>query len=202
MQFTNFVIFSTIFLIPCCEGTKKRQTRHFVEEVNQELACTGLQKDMKEMLFEWFVNGNKRKFKDEIILEILDTDIHHPAHIEPPMCETNPDTSITSTIADRSLCPFEMKLNYDEDREPKFLNEAKCLCRKSRGSSGSLCLPIKREVPILKKILCDPAKKRYEYVKAVQVITVGCHSVFPQSQRAEPWFKKFKKSLRLSITDI
>lgn len=55
---------------------------------------------------------------------------------------------------------LEFRLNHDENREPKFLSEAYCLCRKSRGISGSYCMPIKREVAVLKRILCDPVTKR------------------------------------------
>lgn len=66
------------------------------------------------------------------------------------------------------------------------------MCRKSRGSTGALCMPIRRDIPVLKRILCDPRTGRYEYVRAVQTITVGCHSVLPRSQRASPLYNHYR----------
>lgn len=56
----------------------------------------------------------------------------------------------------RSLCPWSWKSSYDEHREPKTLTEAFCLCRKSRGTLGAYCMPIRRQVAILRRSACDP----------------------------------------------
>uniref|UniRef100_A0A0M3IJ72 Interleukin-17 n=1 Tax=Ascaris lumbricoides TaxID=6252 RepID=A0A0M3IJ72_ASCLU len=91
------------------------------------------------------------------------------------------------------------RLNHDENREPKVLSEAYCLCRKSRGSSGALCMPIKRDIAVMKRILCDPTTGRYEYVRSLHTITVGCHSVLPRTQRARPLNKFYRSAFTIEI---
>lgn len=137
---------------------------------------------------------------------------------EPPICDRLPDTSADSTIMQRSLCPWEWRsvdlfchlassaslsltdvncrINRDENREPKLLSEAFCICRKSRGSTGALCMPIRREMPVLKRVLCDERTGRYEYVRAVQIVTVGCHSVLPRTERAAPIHAHYRTASR------
>uniref|UniRef100_A0A914CNS7 Interleukin-17 n=1 Tax=Acrobeloides nanus TaxID=290746 RepID=A0A914CNS7_9BILA len=119
--------------------------------------------DIKTQLLEWF---QEKAVTSPV--EVIDEDWIPPSP-EPEIC--------------RDL-PKKFRLNHDENREPKFLSEAYCLCRKSRGISGSYCMPIKREVAVLKRILCDPVTKRFEYIKSVQTITVGCHSVLPRTRNA------------------
>lgn len=54
-------------------------------------------------------------------------------------------------------------------------------------------MPIKRQVAVLKKLDCDEKTGLYEYVKAIQTITVGCHSVLPRSQKATSLVDHYKK---------
>ena len=73
------------------------------------------------------------------------------------LCAEPPATDLASTVMQRSLCPWSWRSSYDEHREPKTLTEAFCLCRKSRGtSSAAFCLPIRRQVAVLRRAGCDP----------------------------------------------
>ncbi|TKR61060.1 hypothetical protein L596_028224 [Steinernema carpocapsae] len=168
--------------------------------------CFELLEDIDKTKRTWFQFQTGLFIKDELLAwfkesvehegaETVDTDWVPPAP-EPQICYNSPDTSVESTVMQRSLCPWQWKLNHDENREPQILSEAFCLCRKSRGSTGSFCMPIKREVNVLRRILCDPATGRYEYIKAVQTITVGCHSVLPRTQRAAPLYRKSNREVK------
>lgn len=102
---------------------------------------------------------------------------------EADFCRETPSTAPDSKVMERALCPWEWRLNRDENREPKIISEAHCLCRQSRGSQHADCVPIKRDFPVLKRIFCDE-NGRYQYHRAYETVTVGCHSVMPRIQRA------------------
>uniref|UniRef100_A0A8R1Y052 Uncharacterized protein n=1 Tax=Onchocerca volvulus TaxID=6282 RepID=A0A8R1Y052_ONCVO len=144
-------------------------------------------------LFRWFTETSESE-----ILEIGDEDWNPPIP-ESSFCNTEPVTDINSTTMQRSLCPWQWKLNHDENREPKIISEAHCLCRHSRGSSGSFCMPIKRQIAVLKRIRCNPTTGYYEYSRALQTITVGCHSVLPRSQKASSLTKLYRKTNIIEI---
>ncbi|VDM39091.1 unnamed protein product [Toxocara canis] len=144
-------------------------------------------------LYEWFKDSS-----ENAAVEMIDTDWISPLE-ETEICNTPPETGSETSVMQRSLCPWQWRLNHDENREPKILSEAYCLCRKSRGSSGALCMPIKRDVVVLKRILCDPTTGRYEYIRAVQTVTVGCHSVLPRTQRAAPLNKFYRSAFTIDI---
>ncbi|KAK0410301.1 hypothetical protein QR680_005053 [Steinernema hermaphroditum] len=177
-----------LFLLCLCTSGVESARRHRSRHLHRiHPAC---QQSSKDELMAWF----KESVEHEST-EVIDTDWVPPAP-EPQICYEQPDTSVESTVMQRSLCPWQWKLNHDENREPQILSEAYCLCRKSRGNSGSFCMPIKREVNVLRKILCDPITGRYEYIKAVQTITVGCHSVLPRTQRATPIFRNSNREVK------
>ncbi|VDD92967.1 unnamed protein product [Enterobius vermicularis] len=139
----------------------------------------------KESVHEWL------KETSELAKDVVMEDEWKQVPLERDVCSKEPETGAGTTIMERSLCPWQWRVNRDEDREPKEILEAYCLCRKSRGNSGSLCTPIMREVAVLKKVLCDPVIRHYQYVKAIQTITVGCHSVLPRVELASP-FRYFR----------
>uniref|UniRef100_A0A914DJC3 Uncharacterized protein n=1 Tax=Acrobeloides nanus TaxID=290746 RepID=A0A914DJC3_9BILA len=114
--------------------------------------------DIKTQLLEWF---QEKAVTSPV--EVIDEDWIPPSP-EPEICRDLPKSQSESSVMQRALCPWQWK--------------------KSRGISGSYCMPIKREVAVLKRILCDPVTKRFEYIKSVQTITVGCHSVLPRTRNA------------------
>ncbi|CAD6193892.1 unnamed protein product [Caenorhabditis auriculariae] len=102
---------------------------------------------------------------------------------EPPICSKSPRAEGEASVMQRALCPWEAKVNYEETREPKMISESTCLCRKSRGSSGAFCVPIIRQVAVLRRVSCDLATGQWRYTRSTQSVTVGCHSVLPRTQR-------------------
>ncbi|CAJ0590137.1 unnamed protein product [Cylicocyclus nassatus] len=107
-----------------------------------------------------------------------------PPSTEPAICSESPRAEGDTTVMQRAMCPWESRVDFDETREPKMISEAVCLCRRSRGASGAFCLPIKREVAVLKRISCDLDTGYWRYERASLSVTVGCHSVLPRTQRA------------------
>ena len=69
-----------------------------------------------------------------------------------------------------SSCPHHYVLNYDENRRPKELVEAKCNCVNSTVSSR--CVPVKYYITVLRKNGCSG--NTFTYTEAVEPITVGC----------------------------
>lgn len=111
--------------------------------------------------------------------------------MEPEICRLEPSVDTDSDIMERALCPWEWKLNRDENREPKIISEAHCSCRRSRGSSSADCIQIQREFPVLKRVRCNDDNNSFQYLKTYETITVGCHSVMPRIRRSVPsWLPK------------
>ena len=75
-----------------------------------------------------------------------------------------------------SSCPHHYVLNYDANRRPKKLVEAKCNCDKNtpclNGTETSRCVPVKYYITVLRKNGCSG--NTTTYTKAVEPITVGC----------------------------
>uniref|UniRef100_A0A0M3IJ73 Interleukin-17A n=1 Tax=Ascaris lumbricoides TaxID=6252 RepID=A0A0M3IJ73_ASCLU len=165
------------------------RTRNPHNKTQQRLIC----REPTDMLFAWL-----KESSENAALEVIDEDWISPLE-ESGICDTPPETGSETSVMQRSLCPWQWKLNHDENREPKVLSEAYCLCRKSRGSSGALCMPIKRDIAVMKRILCDPTTGRYEYVRSLHTITVGCHSVLPRTQRARPLNKFYRSAFTIEI---
>uniref|UniRef100_A0A7E4ZV83 Interleukin-17 n=1 Tax=Panagrellus redivivus TaxID=6233 RepID=A0A7E4ZV83_PANRE len=105
---------------------------------------------------------------------------------EPDICSSWPegDARSTASIMARSLCPWQWRQSHDDAREPKILSEAFCLCQRARTDSSAFCMPIRHEVPILRRKHCDPVTKTYHYIKTTQSVTIGCTSLFPRSSKA------------------
>ncbi|XGW06487.1 hypothetical protein V3C99_016639 [Haemonchus contortus] len=116
-----------------------------------------------------------------------------PPTAEPPICRRSPRAEGDTSVMQRAMCPWESRVDFDEAREPKIVSEAVCLCRRSRGASGAFCLPIKREVPVLRRVSCDTETGYWIYVRSSQSITVGCHSVLPRTQRATALTHHYRK---------
>ncbi|CAL2045090.1 unnamed protein product [Caenorhabditis brenneri] len=134
--------------------------------------------NLKEELATWMQLSMSGQFEDTALEE------WSPNGKEPEICEKSPRAEGSSSIMERALCPWESRVNYQESREPKLIAESVCLCRKSRGSTGAFCMPIVRKVPILRRISCDQSTGYWNYVRSTEMITVGCHSVLPRTQRA------------------
>uniref|UniRef100_A0A0K0FPI9 Interleukin-17F n=1 Tax=Strongyloides venezuelensis TaxID=75913 RepID=A0A0K0FPI9_STRVS len=163
-----------------------------ISQVDISPYCTGTNRSLKDILLEWFLESNTIRDKEESVMEIDDNYRNYYVVPEPKICSQPLENRINSNVNGRSLCPYEYKINFDIDREPKYIKETVCLCKKSRSHPNINCYPIKREMPVLKKVLCDITGERYEYVKAVQSITVGCHSALPRIQRPQQARKTFK----------
>uniref|UniRef100_A0A0N4WF46 Interleukin-17 n=1 Tax=Haemonchus placei TaxID=6290 RepID=A0A0N4WF46_HAEPC len=116
-----------------------------------------------------------------------------PPTAEPPICKRSPRAEGDTSVMQRAMCPWESRVDFDEAREPKIVSEAVCLCRRSRGASGAFCLPIKREVPVLRRVSCNTDTGYWIYERSSQSITVGCHSVLPRTQRATALTHHYRK---------
>ena len=75
-----------------------------------------------------------------------------------------------------SSCPHHFMLNFNENRRPKVLIEAKCNCDENtpclNGTKASRCVPLKYYITVLRKNGCSGDTSTY--TKAVEPITVGC----------------------------
>ncbi|CAB3396862.1 unnamed protein product [Caenorhabditis bovis] len=135
--------------------------------------------NMREQLAEWLHESLEGgKFDDSPIEQWSSSDN------EPEICAKPPNLVNSISIMERALCPWESRVNYEETREPKIIAESVCLCRKSRGSTGAFCMPIVRNVPVLRRVSCDVKTGYWNYAKSTESIIVGCHSVLPRTHRA------------------
>ncbi|KAK2144146.1 hypothetical protein LSH36_781g00000, partial [Paralvinella palmiformis] len=80
-------------------------------------------------------------------------------------------------VQDQSLCPWYNVMNYDPDRYPSNLIEARCKCTTCTGvdpGSGAGCQPIYYNLPVLRRSNNCLPNGQYIYNKGWQKITVGC----------------------------
>lgn len=83
-----------------------------------------------------------------------------------------------------SSCPHHYVTNYDENRRPERLLEAKCNCDETMpcldGVVGSRCIPVKYYLTVLRKNGCH--RGSYTYTKTIESITVGCTCAYPRTE--------------------
>jgi len=82
-----------------------------------------------------------------------------------------------ANVQDQSLCPWYNVVNYDPDRYPVELVEARCKCSTCIGvdsASGAGCQPLYYNVPVLRRSNTCLTNGRYKYDKGWQKILVGC----------------------------
>uniref|UniRef100_A0A0N4Z4Q1 Uncharacterized protein n=1 Tax=Parastrongyloides trichosuri TaxID=131310 RepID=A0A0N4Z4Q1_PARTI len=182
----NYLIF---FIFICylhiSSGDENGKNNETLTKTDLRIYCTGSNKSKEEILTQLFAESGTITAINRSIYEIPIDFGNFFVVPEPQVCQEKPSTDIDSTINERSLCPYNYKTNKDKNREPQEIREIVCLCRKSRGHSNSFCSPIRRGMAVLLRVPCDDKGERYEYIKAIQSIVVGCHSVFPRIHPAE-----------------
>ena len=93
--------------------------------------------------------------------------------------------STEQNIQDQSLCPWYNVMNYDPDRYPSYLIEARCKCKTCTGidpGSGAGCQPVYYNIPVLRRSTSCLANGQYKYDKGWQRITVGCTCAMASSR--------------------
>ncbi|GMS78435.1 hypothetical protein PENTCL1PPCAC_610, partial [Pristionchus entomophagus] len=184
-EMRRFVIFLILVFIALCDA-RKLKLRHLAKPDDGGRKAGGCRDppDLKEQLAEWLSEAAEGNNEDDWIQPSENDDDWTLPVSGDSLCDAPLDTSTTSNVMQRSLCPWTWRVSFDDAREPKMLSEASCMCRRSRGTSGSYCMPIKRDTPILKRIRCNPETGYFEYARSKVPTTVGCHSVLPRTQRA------------------
>jgi hypothetical protein len=85
--------------------------------------------------------------------------------------------SMSQHIQDQSLCPWYNVMNYDPDRYPSYLIEARCKCKTCTGidpGSGAGCQSVYYNIPVLRRSTNCLSNGQYKYNNGWQKITVGC----------------------------
>ena len=85
--------------------------------------------------------------------------------------------STKQDVQDQSLCPWYNVMNYDPDRYPSALIEARCKCETCTGidpGSGAGCQPVYYNVPVLRRSDSCQSNGQYKYTKGWQKIVIGC----------------------------
>ena len=82
-----------------------------------------------------------------------------------------------------STCPHHYVMNYDENRRPKKLIEAKCNCDQNtpclNGTETFRCMPVKYNITVLRKNGCSGGI--HTYTTAIESITVGCTCAYSRN---------------------
>ena len=81
-----------------------------------------------------------------------------------------------------STCSHHYIINYDPNRRPTTIFEARCNCNETMrcldGDQGSRCVPIIYYTHVLRKSGCDG--KHFTYKQIVEPVTVGCTCAYPK----------------------
>ncbi|XP_060554481.1 uncharacterized protein LOC132715490 [Ruditapes philippinarum] len=98
-------------------------------------------------------------------------------------------SSVKSSTSHLATCPWVFVDNYDEDRLPKLIYEAKCVCsrclHKTNGHKDVQLVPgLGRCKPVMTSVMtvrrqCRHNSDVYEYVAKAERISVGCTCTSP-----------------------
>ena len=96
---------------------------------------------------------------------------------EEKKCPKKPESGINSDLKDRSTCPWYLYREYDEERYPRVLMQAKCKCTQSCIGSDSKvrgrCERVFTHVPVLYRRL-NKTTNLYEYDHHFARVATGC----------------------------
>ncbi|KAK3084237.1 hypothetical protein FSP39_010469 [Pinctada imbricata] len=86
-----------------------------------------------------------------------------------------------SFLNERSLCPWDLVQDVNNNRYPHVLNFARCRCSRCLGEYGIFhCKPLTYRIPVLEKV-CIAGE--YEYIKTYLDVPVGCICARPNVVR-------------------
>jgi len=82
-----------------------------------------------------------------------------------------------ATVSDTSVCRWHYVLNFDVNRRPQSLIEARCNCKHHQCAGslpGSRCVPVFYYARVLRKAGCDVSTRTFVYRHTTEPIAVGC----------------------------
>ncbi|XP_038057596.1 interleukin-17D-like [Patiria miniata] len=109
---------------------------------------------------------------------MLDTPFQDGSNPQQSACPSTVTSSDPLSL--RSTCPFEYLTNYDRDRIPAAIQEARCLCDgcldayTGQQSPDLVCQPIRYAMQVMRKSPTTPINGFEMYSLTTQDITVGC----------------------------
>lgn len=109
-------------------------------------------------------------------LHYLPNDVHflnhsRPNNVDDSRCNSVPNISPVF-LNERSVCPWDMVEDINENRYPQVLNFAKCRCSKCLSQFGNFeCRPVSYRIPVFEKRCIG---NKLEYIKTYTDVPVGC----------------------------
>ncbi|XP_022092409.1 interleukin-17B-like [Acanthaster planci] len=111
----------------------------------------------------------------------------HPMQEPPYQDDSNPPQAtcpatvdVNDPLSRRSTCPFEYITNFERERIPAAIQEARCLCDgcldpyTGEQSPDLTCQPIRYSMQVLRKSTTSPINGFEMYSLSQEEITVGC----------------------------
>lgn len=111
---------------------------------------------------------------------------------------------LRSSISHRSTCPWVFVENYDEDRLPRVISEAQCVCnrcfQRTRTDNSDVryvpklgrCKQVMTSVMTIRRH-CNRETGLYEYIAKAERMSVGCTCTSPYNI----WFLKCEGNLSI-----
>ena len=94
-----------------------------------------------------------------------------------------------------SMCPHHYVINYDTNRRPKRILEAKCNCNLEKrclnGNKHSRCVPVKYYTNVLRKSGCDSKRQKFTYKHVIEAITVGCTCAYQPNKSSQQLVQRY-----------
>ena len=97
----------------------------------------------------------------------------------PSACPVSQAVGSSDPLSLRSTCPYEYITNFNRDRIPAVIQEARCLCDGCLDPYGgqsleTTCQPIKYSMQVLRKSTTSPINGFEMYSLELEEIAVGC----------------------------
>jgi hypothetical protein len=119
---------------------------------------------------------------DRVRVELNITILPLPESSENIPCPSRTRRLHTDPQRLRSTCPWVIETDVNENRYPKNVYNARCLCRRCIGSSSRYqCEPIYSNIIVIRLLSCHHGLLRY--AQGDQLISVGCTCAHKRTRR-------------------
>ncbi|NXO83752.1 IL17F protein, partial [Sitta europaea] len=113
-----------------------------------------------------------------------DSKFPQTVRVDLSISNTNQDSKGTVNISNRSLAPWDYRIDEDHDRFPRLIADAECRHRRCLSPEGQLdhglnAVPITQEILVLRR---EQRGCQQSYRLQKKIITVGCTCVTPLVQ--------------------
>uniref|UniRef100_A0A8C9SM46 Interleukin-17C-like n=2 Tax=Scleropages formosus TaxID=113540 RepID=A0A8C9SM46_SCLFO len=109
---------------------------------------------------------------------------HMEGHVEGQLCSSFQLQASSPHHSNRSISPWRYRIDYDEDRYPKSVAVAVCLCEgciiNGTEDTSYNSVPVRQVRRVLRRVRCPLNSTRYSLKTSLMEVPVACTCVIPK----------------------